>query len=55
MVQEMVELPKFLVFNSRTNSFGDSSIAALSLLLSLWPRITVLFAKIARENGCYHW
>jgi hypothetical protein len=35
MVRKLVELPKFLVFVSRTNSFENSSVAALSLLLFL--------------------
>jgi hypothetical protein len=33
MVKNMVELPKFLVFNSGTNFFGNSSIFAFYLLL----------------------
>jgi hypothetical protein len=33
MVIKLVELPKFLVFNSRINSFGNSSIFAFYLLL----------------------
>jgi hypothetical protein len=33
MVRKLVELPKFLVFNSVTNSFGNSSIFAFYLLL----------------------
>jgi hypothetical protein len=34
MARKLVELPKFLVFNSRINSIGNSSVVALSLLLS---------------------
>jgi hypothetical protein len=33
MVRKMVELPKFLVFNSRTNSLGNSSVFTFYLLL----------------------
>jgi hypothetical protein len=33
MVRNLVELPKFLVFNSRTNSFGNSSVFAFYFLL----------------------
>jgi prolipoprotein diacylglyceryltransferase len=33
MVRKLVELPKFLVFNSGTNSFGSSSVFAFYLLL----------------------
>jgi hypothetical protein len=33
MVRKLVELPKFLVFNSGTNSFGNSSVFTFYLLL----------------------
>jgi hypothetical protein len=33
MVRKLVELPKFLVFNFGTNSFGNSSIYSFYLLL----------------------
>jgi hypothetical protein len=33
MVRKLAELPMILVFNSRTNSSGNSSIFALYLLL----------------------
>jgi hypothetical protein len=33
MVRKLVELPKFLVFNFRTNSFGNSSVFTFYLLL----------------------
>jgi hypothetical protein len=33
MVRKLVELPKFLLFNSRTNSFGNSSVFTFYLLL----------------------
>jgi hypothetical protein len=33
MVRKLVELPKFLVFNSGINSFSNSSIFAFYLLL----------------------
>jgi hypothetical protein len=33
MVRKLVELPKFVVFNSGTNSFGNSSVFAFYLLL----------------------
>jgi hypothetical protein len=33
MVRKLVELPKFVVFNSRRNSFENSSVFAFYLLL----------------------
>jgi hypothetical protein len=33
IVRKLVELPKFFVFNSRTNSFWNSSVFAFYLLL----------------------
>jgi hypothetical protein len=33
MVKKLVELPKFVVFNSGTNSFGNSSVFTFYLLL----------------------
>jgi hypothetical protein len=33
MVRKLVELPMFLVFNSRTNSFGNNSVFTFYLLL----------------------
>jgi hypothetical protein len=33
MVRNLVELPKFLMFNSGTNSFGNNSVFAFYLLL----------------------
>jgi hypothetical protein len=33
LVRNLVELPKFLVFNSGTNSFGNSYVFAFYLLL----------------------
>jgi hypothetical protein len=33
MVRKLGELPKFLVFNSKTESFGNSYVFTLSLLL----------------------
>jgi hypothetical protein len=44
MVRKMVELPKFLVFNSGTNSFGNSSVIAFYLLLfTLYRFLYLLF------------
>jgi hypothetical protein len=44
MVRKMVELPKFLVFNSRTNSFGNSSVFTFYLLLfALYRFLYLLF------------
>jgi hypothetical protein len=44
MVRMLVELPKFLVFNSRTNSFGNISIFAFYLLLfGLYRFLYLLF------------
>jgi hypothetical protein len=33
MVRKLVELPKFLVFNYRINSFGNSSVFTFYLLM----------------------
>jgi hypothetical protein len=43
MVRKMVELPKFLVFNSRTNSFGNSSVFTFYLLLFTLYRFLYMF------------
>jgi hypothetical protein len=44
MVKKMVELPKFLVFNSGTNFFGNNSIFAFYLLLfALYRSLYLLF------------
>jgi hypothetical protein len=44
MVRKLVELPKFLVFNSGTNSFGNSSVFASYLLLfALYRFLSMLF------------
>jgi hypothetical protein len=42
MVRKLVELPKFVVFNSRTNSFGNSSVFAFNLLLFILYRFLYL-------------
>jgi hypothetical protein len=41
MVRKLVELPKFLVLNSGTNSFGSSSVFAFYLLLFTFIQISV--------------
>jgi hypothetical protein len=44
MVRNLVEFPKFLVFNSGTNSFGNSSVFAFYLLLfTLYRFLYLLF------------
>jgi hypothetical protein len=44
MVRKLAEFPKFLVFNSRTNSFGNSSIFSFYLLLfTLYRFLYLLF------------
>jgi hypothetical protein len=44
MVRKLVELPKFLVFNSGTNFFQNSSIFAFYLLLfALYIFLYLLF------------
>jgi hypothetical protein len=45
MVRKLVELPKFLVFNSRTNSFGNSLIFTFYLLLFALHRFLYLLFK----------
>jgi hypothetical protein len=41
MVRKLVELPKFLVFNSRTNSFGNSSVFTFLLTVVRFIQISV--------------
>jgi hypothetical protein len=41
MVRKLVELPKFLVLNSGTNSFGSCSVFAFYLLLFTFIQISV--------------
>jgi hypothetical protein len=44
MVRKLVELPKFLLFNSRINSFGNSSVFTFYLLLfTLYRFLYMLF------------
>jgi hypothetical protein len=44
MVKKLVELPMFLVFNSGTNTFGNSSVFAFYLLLfALYRFLYLLF------------
>jgi hypothetical protein len=50
MVRKLVELPKFLVFNSGTKSFGSSSIFAFYLLLFAFIQIYV-FAFFSYWRG----
>jgi hypothetical protein len=46
MVRKLVELPKFLVFNSGTNSFGNSSVFAFYLLLFALYRFMYLLFEL---------
>jgi hypothetical protein len=46
MVRMLVELPKFLVFNSRTNSFWNSSVFTFYLLLFALYRFLYLLFKL---------
>jgi hypothetical protein len=46
MVRKLAELPKFLVFNSGTNSFGNNSVFAFYLLLFTLYRFLYLFFKL---------
>jgi hypothetical protein len=46
MVRRLVELPKFLVFNSGTNSFGNNFIFAFYLLLFALYRFLYLLFKL---------
>jgi hypothetical protein len=44
MVRKLGELPNFVVFNSGTESFGNSSVFAFSLLLfALYRFLRLLF------------
>jgi hypothetical protein len=45
MVRKMVELPKFLVFNSRTISIWNSSIFTFYLPLFTFIHISVLLPE----------
>jgi hypothetical protein len=51
MVRKLVELPKFLVFNSRTNSFGNSSIFTFYLLLFALYRVLYLLLSFGYGVG----
>jgi hypothetical protein len=46
MVRKLVELRKFLVFNSRTIFIGNSSIFAFYLLLFAFIHISVLLPEL---------
>jgi hypothetical protein len=46
VVRKLAELPKFLVFNSETNSFGNSSIFAFYLLLPAYYRLLYLLFEL---------
>jgi hypothetical protein len=41
MVRKLLEFPNFLVFNSVTNYFGNSSIFAFYLLLFAFIQISI--------------
>jgi hypothetical protein len=44
MVRKLVELPNFLVFNSRINSFGNNSVFAFYLMMfALYRFLYLLF------------
>jgi hypothetical protein len=47
------ELPNFLVFNSGTESFGNSSVFAFSLPMSALFQNYSFASEIEMENGCY--
>jgi hypothetical protein len=46
MVRKLAELPKFLVFNSGTDSFWNSSIFAFYLLLFTFYRFLYLLFEL---------
>jgi hypothetical protein len=46
MAKKMVELPKFLVFNSGTNSFGNNSFFDFYLLLFALHRYLYLLFEL---------
>jgi hypothetical protein len=46
VVRKLVELPKFLVFNFRTNSFENSSVFAFYLLLFALYRLLYLLFEL---------
>jgi hypothetical protein len=48
----MGELAKFFVFNNGTESFGNSSVFASSLLLFTLIQNHSLLSEIAMGNGC---
>jgi hypothetical protein len=46
MVRKLVDLPKFLVFNSGTNTFGNRSVFTFYLLLfALYIFLYLLFKR----------
>jgi hypothetical protein len=53
MVRKLGELPKFLVVNSWTESFGNSSVFAFYLLQFALIQNYSLLSEIAMGNGCY--
>jgi hypothetical protein len=49
MVRKLVEVSKFLMFNSKTHSFGNSSVFAFYLLLfALYRFLYSLFELLLR-------
>jgi hypothetical protein len=51
MVRKLGEFPKFLVVNSGTESFGNSSIFAFSLLLfALYSFLYLLYGIVFVED-----
>jgi hypothetical protein len=50
MDRKLEELPKFLVFNPRTKSFGNGSVSTFYLLLFTFIQISV-FTCLAIDMG----
>jgi hypothetical protein len=46
MVRKLIELPKFLVFNSRTSFFGNSFVFAFNLPLFALYRFLYLHVEL---------
>jgi hypothetical protein len=56
MVRKRVEFPKFLVFNSGTNSFGNTSVFSFYLLLfALYRFLYLLFELLIMGLVTFLW
>jgi hypothetical protein len=52
MVRKLAGLPKFLVFNSGTNFFGNSSVVTFNLLMFAFIQISVFAFRTFDYGVC---